>query len=72
MKTANSSLGAQKNCINFEPCPLCYGCRNYDSADIRCDECYEEKKQNICKTYVHTNKALGLMLRHRERIHIAK
>lgn len=70
MKNVNSTVGAQKNCINFEPCPLCYGCRNYNSADIRCDECFEDKKMNICRTDIHTISALNMMLKNKEIIHI--
>lgn len=53
-KNKNSSLGARNNCINFSLCPFCYGCRNYNSSDIKCEECYNDnKKFNICNTELH-------------------
>lgn len=63
-KTRNSSLGAVKNCINFELCPFCYGCRNYSSSDLRCQECYEDnKKFNICNTEKHKGNLISKLIK---------
>jgi hypothetical protein len=53
-KTANDALGARKKCMNFQMCPMCYGCRNYRSNDDACSECAStNKKDNICNTDLH-------------------
>ena len=63
-KTINNVHGAEINCQRFDPCPLCYGCRNYDSALVKCDSCYYNNKEyDTCNTTKHTEKALNLMLR---------
>jgi hypothetical protein len=67
IKTWNSALGAEKHCPNFDPCPLCFGCRNYTEKAVRCDKCAEDNyKKNICNTERHTEKALGMMIRQTE------
>lgn len=59
-KGPNSSLGAKNNCINFNMCPLCYGCRDYRSTDSDCSDCYNENKQfNICNTEKHKTDLIG-------------
>lgn len=50
--------GNQIYCINYSKCPLCYGCRSYDSRDPECVLCKQEdtqrgKNYNICKTNLH-------------------
>lgn len=45
-------------CINFQMCPLCYGCRAYDSRDPECKECKQAddirgKKFNLCNKDLH-------------------
>lgn len=62
-KDWNTALGAETHCPNFDPCPLCFGCRNYSTAVLRCEKCENNKKQNICNTKKHTEQALQLMLR---------
>lgn len=53
-KNQNSARGAVVGCPNFSPCPLCYGCRNYSSAFLDCEECLNDnKKFNICNTELH-------------------
>ena len=64
IKTKHSARGAKINCINFHPCPLCYGCRNYDSKYIECQKCSSEnQKYNICKVNFHTADKLAKMLK---------
>lgn len=70
IKNWNSARGARINCPNFDPCPLCYGCRNYNSAVVRCDKCLENKKFNICDREFHSEHNLGLMLKHKNRTYI--
>jgi hypothetical protein len=63
-KTVHDVRGWQIDCINFHPCPLCYGCRNYDPSYKKCEKCAEENmKQNICNRTLHTEKALAMMIR---------
>ena len=48
-KTYHDVRGSKIKCINYQKCPLCYGCRRYSSIDPECRKCYEEnKKFNIC------------------------
>lgn len=71
MKTWNTPLGAQKNCPDFDPCPLCFGCRNYTEYRLKCQECYQDdKKQNLCNRTLHTEKALSLMLKAKNQVRI--
>lgn len=63
-----NTYGTAHNCSWYEPCPLCYGCRAYNSKYIRCQKCIEPenggKKYNICNTELHTNKVLSRMIKH--------
>lgn len=53
-KKVEDVRGYAISCINFESCPLCYGCRNFSSQDSECWTCNNEnKKINICKTDIH-------------------
>ena len=62
-KTLNDARGARINCINFQQCPFCYGCRNYTSYDLECQICLQEnKKINICKTDVHKADLISKMV----------
>lgn len=71
IKDWNTPLGAKKHCPNFDPCPLCFGCRNYSSAVKRCQECYEDnKKQNICNRELHTETALSMMLKLKNKTYV--
>jgi len=54
--------GVQHNCLNYEECPLCYGCRAYDSSYIKCQHCAENMKKNVCNKKKHTPKALTMMI----------
>lgn len=68
IKTAHSAAGARKMCPNFKPCPLCYGCRNYSSKYIECDDCAKDIKYNVCNTNKHNAKVLGIMIANNEQI----
>lgn len=57
-KQPNDVRGNKIYCINYQKCPLCFGCRAYDSRDPECVECKREdnirnKNYNICKTELH-------------------
>lgn len=67
-KQYSSVRGNKARCINYAGCPMCYGCRAYDSRDPECRECKQEdiargKSYNICKTNLHEawkiNKLIG-------------
>lgn len=58
-KTKNDVLGVKINCPNYIECPLCYGCRNYNSAIIECEQCAKNKKFNICNTNKHQNELIA-------------
>lgn len=63
-KKVSNVLGYKINCGNFNPCPLCYGCRNYDSSILSCERCYiDNKKFNICDTKKHNTKTLSKMIK---------
>jgi hypothetical protein len=53
-KQPNLVRGNKIRCINFQMCPLCYGCRSYDSRDPECVICKtEDAKMNVCNTNLH-------------------
>lgn len=66
MKTHHDVLGWQINCLWYKKCPLCYGCRNYDSKYLRCQKCAENKKKNICNRELHTENILNRMIAREE------
>lgn len=58
VKQYSSVRGNKIKCINYTGCPVCYGCRAYDSRDPECYECKQEdlilnKKFNICNKDLH-------------------
>ena len=62
-KTVNDVRGAREKCINFQSCPLCYGCRRYSSADPDCQQCLlENKKFNICNKDLHKDDIVAKMI----------
>ena len=65
MKTKYDTQGYKLNCPDYNPCPLCYGCRNFDSSRIRCQNRCEttNPKHNICDKKKHTEKGLSLMIK---------
>lgn len=65
-KTPQDPAGYDK-CPDFNPCPLCYGCRNYDPSYYKCIMiCGGNVKYNTCDTHKHNDKALSLMIRPQE------
>ena len=65
-KQANQVRGNRIHCPNYVSCPLCYGCRNYDSRLIECRECFQEgiggkRNFNVCNKNLHTEEALNKM-----------
>lgn len=52
-KSPSDVRGAKIRCINYEKCPICYGCRNYNSIDPECAKCATKRKYNICDTIKH-------------------
>lgn len=58
IKQPSQVRGNQIRCINYQMCPLCYGCRAYDSRDPECLECKDldtikGKNYNICNKNLH-------------------
>lgn len=47
-KTQNSVRGHKIYCVNFQSCPICYGCRNFNSSDEECLICAKDK-HNLCR-----------------------
>lgn len=58
-KQPNQVRGNKIKCINFQMCPLCYGCRAFDSRDPDCIICKEEgvdgskRNFNVCDKNLH-------------------
>lgn len=66
-KTQMDTEGYKHDCINYDPCPLCYGCRNYGIYPFSCDEiCGSNHKKNICKIELHTPKNIAKMVRRQQ------
>lgn len=61
-KTIYDTWGYKHNCVNYEPCVLCYGCRHYDPSYIKCEHCAKNFRKNICDTKKHTPKVLSMMV----------
>lgn len=53
MRDRNDSRGARIQCINFEMCPVCYKCRNYNHLDNQCMKCEKDPKANLCDKKLH-------------------
>lgn len=58
IKQPSSVRGIKISCINYQMCPVCYGCRAYDFRDPDCIECKAEddlmgKNYNLCKKELH-------------------
>lgn len=57
-KQPNQVRGNIIGCINFQMCPICYGCRAYDNRDEECINCLIEGKKgkrnfNVCNKEIH-------------------
>ena len=71
MRYANGSFKTQKDtggyiydCPDYDPCPLCFGCRNYGTYSSRCDSvCGSNPKKNICNRELHTPANIAKMVR---------
>ena len=61
-KTMHDTRGSKIKCINYQKCPLCYGCRRYNSVDPDCEKCIENKKINICNTNLHRDEITAKMI----------
>lgn len=48
--------GYRDNCFYYDPCPICYGCRNYHVYCVsRCDNrCGDDIHKNVCISKFHT------------------
>lgn len=68
-KEPSDVLGNKIGCIRFNQCPVCYGCRSYDSSNLDCRKCEEDKKMNICKRDIHNEKITPKFIR-RDKINI--
>lgn len=61
-KEPSDVWGYSHGCLNFQQCPLCYGCRAYDPSYIKCRHCEEDAKRHICNREKHTEKILAKMI----------
>lgn len=69
-KSPHDVYGWQHDCPNFQQCPVCYGCRNYDSSVVKCYErCGGNMKKNVCNTQRHKDNLIAKLLT-KETIHI--
>lgn len=61
-KTPSDVEGYKSNCLNFQRCPLCFGCRRYSSIDPACVLCKENSKINICNKDLHKDGVTAHMI----------
>lgn len=67
-KQPNLVRGNKIACINYQMCPLCYGCRAFDNRDEDCITCQEEGKDgtkrnfNVCNTKLHEASKINQMI----------
>ena len=68
-KQPNQVRGNIIQCVSFQMCPLCYGCRNYDSRLEECQECWkdgirpgEKRNYNVCNTDLHESWKVNRMI----------
>lgn len=68
VKTPNQVRGNLTACINYQMCPLCFGCRAFDGRDPNCVECKEDgndgtkRNFNVCNKDLHTTYAINMMM----------
>jgi len=64
-KTKYDTDGWRSDCFYYDPCPICYGCRNsYQYCHSRCDNiCGHNKKKNICLSKLHYPKNFEIMIK---------
>lgn len=67
-KQANQVRGNKIGCINYQMCPICYGCRAYNNRDEDCIICQEEgndgskRNFNICNKNLHESWKVNNMI----------
>ena len=62
-KTKDDVAGYAYKCPDYEQCPLCYGCRNYNEKYLLCVElCGEDMKKNVCNTQRHKDNLIAKMI----------
>ena len=62
-KSVQKVYGYIRGCPNFEPCPLCYGCRAYDPKYVACENCRQAgEKYHLCNTAKHKSHLLDKMI----------
>ena len=62
MKTKNDVAGYKIDCSFYDPCPLCYGCKNFGRL-TKCDwECSRDTKKNVCNNKLHNPRNFAKML----------
>lgn len=67
-KSQADVMGTLINCKDYEPCPLCYGCRAYTPNRVKCiNKCGTDAKFNTCNVTKHRADLLARMIT-RERI----
>lgn len=64
MKTKKETVkGYVTDCFNYDPCPLCYGCRNYGVFNKCVNRCGGDLKTNTCtNTKLHNEKNFAKMI----------
>lgn len=71
-KTSEQVRGSRIRCLDYEMCPLCYGCRAFNSRYQKCLDCKNENaKFNLCDTKKHKTDLIAKMIT-RERIDLDK
>lgn len=74
-KQPNQVRGNKIGCINYQMCPVCYGCRAYDNRDEDCVICFAEGKDgsnrnfNVCNTQLHESWKINNMVT-RNKVHV--
>lgn len=55
-KEKKDVAGYKEYCFYYDPCPICYGCRNYHVyCHSKCDDlCGQNLRQNVCTSKLHT------------------
>lgn len=62
-KTAAEVKGALINCKDFDPCPMCYGCRNFTTNRVKCiNKCGVNEKFDTCNVSRHRPDLLARMI----------
>jgi len=62
-KTIADVKGSLINCKDFNPCPMCYGCRNFTTNRVRCvNKCGVNEKFDTCNTNRHRPDLLARMI----------